>query len=88
MPITLPSSLDALGLVPFQVNPHYFFGQTFIKQGDVYQEHFGETRDHRSREFHELNDTQVLGLWEGGSLRVEDNEMRLLGASARLFRKG
>jgi dipeptidase E len=88
MPITLPPSLDALGLVPFQVNPHYFFGQTFVKQGEAYQEHFGETRDDRIREFHEMNDTPVLGLWEAGVLRVEGSQMTLVGAPARLFRRG
>src|SRR5262245_41224104 len=45
MPIVQPPSLDALALVPFQVNPHYFQGQTFVKHGDSFHEHFGETRD-------------------------------------------
>jgi dipeptidase E len=88
MPITQPPSLDALGLVPFQVNPHYFHGDTYIKRGDLYHEHFGETRDDRLREFHEMNDTPVVGLWEGGLLRIEGGHMQLLGAPARLFRKG
>jgi dipeptidase E len=88
MPITQPPSLEALGLVPFQINPHYFHGDTFVKRGDVYHEHFGETRDDRLREFHELNDTPVVGLWEGGMLRVEDRHVMLLGAGARVFRKG
>jgi dipeptidase E len=88
MPITLPPSLDALGLVPFQINPHYFTGQTHVKRGDSYHEHFGETRDDRLREFHELNDTHVVGLWEGGVLRVEDGRVLLLGSPARVFRKG
>jgi dipeptidase E len=88
MPIVQPPSLDALGLVPFQVNPHYFHGATFLRAGDAYQEHFGETRDERLREFHELNDTPVVGLWEAGLLRVEAGSLHLLGAPARLFRKG
>jgi dipeptidase E len=88
MPITMPPSLDALGLVPFQVNPHYFSGETYVKRDDGYHEHFGETRDDRLREFHEMNDTPVVGLWEGGLLRIEGGRVLLLGAAARLFRKG
>ena len=88
MPILAPPRLDALGLVPFQVNPHYFNGQTYLKIGDGYQEHFGETRDERIREFHEVNDVPVVGLWEGGLLGVEGGGVSLLGTRARVFRKG
>jgi dipeptidase E len=89
MPIVQPPSLDALGLVPFQVNPHYFSGQTFVKGDDGgFHEHFGETRDDRLREFHEMNDTPVVGLWEAGLLQIEGGRVRLLGAPARVFRKG
>ncbi len=88
MPIVQPPSLDALGLVPFQVNPHYFSGQTFVKGDNGYREHFGETRDERLREFHEMNDTPVVGLWEAGLLKVEEGGVELLGAPARVFRKG
>lgn len=88
MPIVQPPSLDALGLVPFQINPHYFLGHTFLKIDDHFQEHFGETRDERIREFHELNDFPVVGLWEAGVLQVEDGRVTLSGAPARLFRKG
>jgi dipeptidase E len=88
MPITWPPSPDALGLVPFQVNPHYFTGGTHVKREDGYQEHYGETRDDRIREFHEMNDTPVVGLWEGGLLRVERGQVLLSGAAARVFRKG
>jgi dipeptidase E len=88
MPIVQPPSLDALGLVPFQVNPHYFTGTTWYRREDAYHEHFGETRDDRIREFHELNDLPVVGLWEVGLLRVEGGRVLLVGAAARLFRKG
>jgi dipeptidase E len=88
MPIIQPPSLAALGLVPFQVNPHYFTGTTFLKVGDGYQEHFGETRDERIREFHEVNDPPVVGLWEGGILQVGAGQVWLVGAPARVFRKG
>jgi dipeptidase E len=88
MPITQPLNLAALGLVPFQVNPHYFAGATWVKGDDGFREHYGETRDDRLREFHEMNDTPVIGLWEAGLLRGEDGRVRLLGAPARVFRKG
>jgi dipeptidase E len=88
MPITMPPSLDALGLVPFQVNPHYFMGQTHVKRAEAYHEHFGETRDDRIREYHEMNATVVVGLWEGGVLRIDGSEVLLRGAPARIFRRG
>jgi dipeptidase E len=88
MPIVQPPSFDALGLVPFQVNAHYFSGPTFVAAGDGYQQHFGETRDDRIAEFHEMNDTPVMGLREGGLIRVEGEQYSLIGASARLFAKG
>jgi dipeptidase E len=88
MPIVQPPRFDALGLVPFQVNPHYAFGPTFLQQGEGFVPHFGETRDERIREFHEENDTPVLGLWEGGVLRIEQRKVTLVGAPARLFRRG
>jgi dipeptidase E len=88
MPIVQPPAFDALGLVPFQVNPHFFFGPTFVKEGDAYREHFGETRDDRLRQFHEMNDAPIVGLWEGALLRVEGGQVTLIGGPARVFRKG
>jgi dipeptidase E len=88
MAIVQPPSLDALGLVSFQINPHYFSGATFVRDGDAYVEHFGETRDERLREFHEMNNTPVIGLWEAGILRVQDGGVTLIGTPARVFRKG
>ena len=88
MPIVQPPSLRALGLVPFQINAHYFTGQPFLKSGDGFHEHFGETHDERLREYHEMNDTPVVGLWEGGVLRVESGRLLLAGTAARVFHKG
>jgi dipeptidase E len=59
-----------------------------VKRDDGFHEHFGETRDDRLREFHEMNDTPVVGLWEAGLLRVEGAAVELLGTPARLFLKG
>jgi len=82
MPIVQPPSFDALGLVPFQINPHYVdpaAGST----------HMGETRETRIREFHEENDVPVVGLREGAMLRVEGDAVELRGrAGARIFRRG
>lgn len=82
MPIVEPTSLDALGLVPFQINPHYL-------DPDPASTHMGETREQRLREFHEENATPVLALREGAWLRVEGGRARLGGLrGARLFRRG
>jgi len=88
MPIVMPPSFEALGLFPYQVNPHYFEGQTHVKNGDAFVEHFGETRADRLREFHEMNDTPVIGLWEAGILHAGDERIELCGQPARIFRKG
>lgn len=89
MPIVHPPSLDGLGLVNFQINPHYFSGKTHIKREDSYLAYGGETRDNRIEEFHEVNDIPVLGLWEGVTLTIEGNKKQLSGTDgARLFEKG
>lgn len=88
MPIVQPPSFAALELVPFQVNPHYYSGSNYVRTDDGLQPHFGETRDERIAEFHELNDIPVVGLWEGGLLRVDGDRVHLSAAPARVFRKG
>ena len=59
-----------------------------MKRDGGFHEHYGETRDDRLREFHEMNDTPVVGLWEAGLLRCEGGRVLLSGAAARVFRKG
>lgn len=82
MPIVEPPSLTALGLVPFQINPHY-------QDPDPASTHQGETREQRIREYHEENDLPVVGLREGAMLAVDGDRMTLLGSTrARLFRRG
>jgi dipeptidase E len=82
MPIVEPPSLEALGLVPFQINPHY-------QDPDPGSTHMGETREQRIVEFLEDNDRTVVGLREGGWIRVDDRGARLGGGrGARIFRRG
>ena len=80
MPIVYPESFTTLGLLPFNLNPHYLDPQPDLK-------HMGETRETRIREYHVFNETPVVGLREGSWLRVNDNTIILKGEhSARLFR--
>jgi dipeptidase E len=82
MPIVEPSRLDALRLVTFQINPHY--------TDAVIPNHGGETRAQRIAEFTKANpDVFVVGLREGGALRVVHGVTTLLGPhEARIFREG
>jgi dipeptidase E len=82
MPIVQPPSFDALGLVDFQINPHY-------ADPEPGSQHMGETREERILQFLEENDTPVVGLREGAMIRVEGDSICLKGtAGARVFRKG
>jgi dipeptidase E len=82
MPIVQPPRFGALGLVPFQINPHYL-------DPDPASRHMGETREDRIREFLEENDLAVVGLREGSWLSVEGGSGRVEGAAgARIFRRG
>ena len=82
MPIVEPPSLRALGLVSFQINPHYL-------DPDPNSKHMGETREERLLQFLEENDTPVVGLREGAMVRVENGVALLKGsAGARIFRRG
>ena len=82
MPIVQPPSFNALGLVSFQINPHYL-------DPDPSSKHMGETREERIIQFLEENDTPVVGLREGAMLRIEAGETILRGSTgARIFRRG
>jgi dipeptidase E len=82
MPIVEPPSLNALGLVPFQINPHY--------TDEHLEGHQGETRAQRIAEFIEANrGVYVVGLREGSMLRIEDSILSLRGElAARVFVSG
>ena len=82
MPVVQPASFETLGLVPFQINPHFTDAQP--------PGHGGETRTDRILEFVEVNpQVPVLGLPEGTGLRREGGSLELFGTRpARLFVKG
>ena len=82
MPVVEPPSLEALGLVPFQVNAHYTEARL--------EGHAGESRDERIAEFLRVNPgLHVVGLREGTMLRVEGTQVGLRGdRPARVFLSG
>jgi len=82
MPIVEPPSFTALGVIPFQINPHY-------TDRDPDSTHQGETRERRIQEFLEMNDETVLGMREGSIVVIEGSTIYLSGtAGARVFKKG
>ena len=81
MPIVLPSSFEALGLIDFQINPHFV-------PGSLIPRHMGETRETRIKEYHEHNAFPVVGLPEDCWITVKDNKSILYGISkAVIFRR-
>jgi dipeptidase E len=82
MPIVQPRSFDSLGLVPFQISPHYL-------DPDPNSTHMGETQEERILQFLEENDTPVVAIREGAWLLCNDGAVTLKGQTgARIFRPG
>lgn len=82
MPIIDPLGFDCMGLVHFQINPHYLDANP--------EGHGGETREQRIQEFLEINpDIYVTGLREGTMFKLENRNLTLIGnRSCRIFKKG
>lgn len=80
MPIVHPPSFKTLGVIPFNINPHYL-------DPNPNSTHMGETRETRIKEFHCFNSQTVVGLREGSFLEVLGDRIILKGPlSARIFR--
>lgn len=82
MPIVDPFGFDTLGIIPFQINPHYIDANPIGFSG--------ETRQKRIEEFIEINQkVYVVGLREGCMLLQEDNKLHLIGSNAaKIFHHG
>ncbi|WP_447952134.1 dipeptidase PepE [Chryseobacterium koreense] len=82
MPIVYPPSFECMGLVPFNLNPHYLDPNPDLK-------HNGETRETRILEFLTQNDTKVVGLREGNWIRKMGDHISVEGMElTRVFEKG
>ncbi len=82
MPIVYPPSFDCMGLVPFNINPHYLDPNPDLK-------HNGETRETRIKEFLTQNDIKVVGLREGNLIRRIGDKITVEGSElTRIFEKG
>lgn len=82
MPIVYPPSFDCMGLVPFNLNPHYLDPDPGLK-------HNGETRETRIREFLTQNNLKVVGLREGNWIRRKGNTITVEGSElTRIFEPG
>jgi len=88
MPIVYPAGgFDGLNLFSYQINPHYL-------DPEPNSSHKGETRDQRLSEFHQENDTTVIGLREGAYININTDfaatrELYIGGINgAKIFKKG
>jgi len=81
MPIIEPESFEALGLVDFQINPHY--------TERTIEGHGGESRLQRLMEYSAINEIPVVCLPEACAIRIDENGTRLLSSEpVKLIKKG
>ena len=81
MPIVYPPSFECMGLVPFNINPHYLDPNPDLR-------HNGETRETRIREFLTQNDVKVIGLREGNWIRKVGDKITVEGQElTRIFER-
>ena len=72
MPIVEPENFSALGIIPFQINPHFTDGRI--------EGHGGESREMRLAEFLIVNKgIYVAGLQEGTMFQIEGRTIKLIG---------
>jgi dipeptidase E len=77
MPVVAPPSLSALGLLPFQINPHFIRGKP--------PGYNGESREERLDEFLQINaPEQLLALPEGSALYSDGTDGSVLGEDGAL----
>jgi len=75
-------AFDALGLVPFNINPHYLETDPTMAPGS-------ETRDDRIFEYQVVWDNAVVGIEEGTLVRVEDDAVTVQGRGrVKVFARG
>jgi dipeptidase E len=82
MPIVEPPSFNSLGLIDFQISPHYL-------DPDSDSTHMGGTQEEQINQYLAENHLPVVGLREDAMLRVESAAVVLKGiTAARIFRRG
>lgn len=82
MPIVYPASFQTMGLIPFNLNPHYMDPVPGVL-------HMGESRETRIREFQVQQPLPVVGLREGSWIRVKGDVITLEGSEpAKIFEAG
>ena len=82
MPVVWPHEITALGLIPFQINPHY---TNALPEGFS-----GESREKRIEEFVSLHrNVYVVGLRENTMLEITGQSIHLHGEfPAKVFLHG